>query len=121
MSTLDQTARRYLQSWNQLDARARRTSIDELFAETCTYTDPMATVVGRDGIDGFIAAVQKQFAGVRFELAGHVDTHHDVARFTWHALAPGVAEPVAIGFDVMVTDAGKITQIVGFLDKAPAA
>lgn len=119
--SLDQTARRYLQSWNQLDASARRASIDDLFAESCTYTDPLATVAGRAGVDGFIAAVQKQFAGVRFELAGKVDTHHEVARFTWHALAPGVAEPVAIGFDVMVTEAGKITQIVGFLDKAPPA
>src|SRR3954467_9279589 len=78
MTTLDQTARRYLQSWNELDAKARRAAIDELFAETCTYTDPMATVRGPAGVDGFIAAVQQQFAGVRFELAGKVDTHHDV-------------------------------------------
>ena len=121
MTTLDQTALKYIQSWNERDAVRRRASIDDLFAESCTYTDPMAAVRGRDGVDGFIAAVQKQFAGVSFGLAGAVDAHHGVARFTWHATVPGVADPVAIGFDVMVVEAGKITQIVGFLDKAPAA
>ena len=120
MTKLDQTARNYIQAWNELDPKARRASIDELFTETCSYTDPLATVQGRAGVDGFIAAAQHQLAGLRFELAGPVDTHHDVARFTWHALAPGKSDPVAIGFDVMVTEAGKIKQIVGFLDKAPA-
>ncbi|HEY4239545.1 MAG TPA: nuclear transport factor 2 family protein [Kofleriaceae bacterium] len=119
MTDLTSIARTYIQSWNQLDAATRRATIDELFADACTYTDPMASVQGRAGVDGFIAAVQQQFAGVSFALAGPVDAHHDVARFTWHATVPGVADPVAIGFDVMTLEAGKIRTIVGFLDKAP--
>jgi hypothetical protein len=115
---LERTAKDYIQLWNETDATRRRARIAELFAPDCSYTDPMATVTGRDGVDGFIAAVQAQFAGVAFVLEGKVDQHHEVARFTWHARA-GAGEPLAIGFDVMVTEQGKIKQIVGFLDKAP--
>jgi hypothetical protein len=115
---IEKTAKEYIELWNETDAKRRRARIEELFAQDCSYTDPMAAVTGRDGVDGFIAAVQAQFAGVAFVLEGGVDQHHDVARFTWHATAGG-AEPLAIGFDVMVTERGKIKQIVGFLDKAP--
>jgi SnoaL-like domain len=110
---------RYLDTWNVTDANARRRKVDAIFTEACSYTDPMAAVSGTAGIDGFIGAVQKQFAGVSFVLAGRVDAHHDVARFTWHAVAPGSKEPLAIGFDVLVLEGGRIKQVVGFLDKAP--
>jgi hypothetical protein len=106
--------------WNQTDPAARRASIDELFTPDCSYTDPMATVTGREGVDGFLAAVQARFLGVVFALVGKVDEHHDVARFTWHARAgTGSGEPLAIGFDVIVLEGGKIRQVVGFLDRAP--
>jgi len=116
---MEEIVRSYLETWNKTDKDARRKRIEAIFSDDCRYTDPMASVSGKDGIDGFIGAVQQQFAGVVFVLAGRVDAHHDVARFTWHAMAPGVTEPVAIGFDVMVTDEGRIKEVVGFLDKAP--
>jgi hypothetical protein len=56
---------------------------------------------------------------VRFVLAGTVDCHHDVARFTWHARAEGREEPLAIGFDVVVLDGPHVKQVLGFLDKMP--
>ena len=118
--SIEQIAKRYMDIWNQKDPVARRASVDELFTPDCSYTDPMAAVTGRDGIDGFIAAVQAQFIGVAFALAGNVDEHHEVGRFTWHARAGSAsAEPLAIGFDVIVLERGKIRQVVGFLDKAP--
>jgi hypothetical protein len=119
MATVQETVQHYLQIWNQRDAAARRAGVRSVFSEACSYTDPMAAVTGHDGIDGFIAAVQQQFAGVRFELAGAVDAHHDTARFTWHARAEGRPEPLAIGFDVVVLDGERIKHVLGFLDKAP--
>jgi hypothetical protein len=116
---MDDLVKRYLNTWNIRDAAARRRTIDSLFADGCNYTDPMGAVSGPAGVDGFIAAVQKQFEGVTFELGGRVDAHHDVARFTWHAVAKGSVEPLAIGFDVIVLEGGRIKQVVGFLDKAP--
>lgn len=120
MTTIHETIDRYLQIWNQRDPVARRAAVLGVFGEACSYTDPLAAVTGHDGIDRFIAGVQQQFAGVRFVLAGTVDAHHDVARFTWHARAEGREHPLAIGFDVVVLDGERIKQVVGFLDKVPS-
>ena len=109
---------RYIDIWNETDATRRRAAIDALYTEDCTYTDPLGAVTGRAGVDGFIAAVQGQFPGIQFRLAGAVDAHHAQARFTGHAGAPG-GEPAAIGFDVAVIAGDRIRSIYGFLDKAP--
>lgn len=93
MTTIHETIDRYLQIWNQRDPVARRAAVLGVFGEACSYTDPLAAVTGHDGIDRFIAGVQQQFAEVRFVLAGTVDAHHDVARFTWHARAEGREDP----------------------------
>lgn len=120
MSDIENVVRRYLQTWNETDPAARRAAIDELWDENGTYTDPIAAVEGRDAIDATIAAVRERFAGLTFSLAGPVDAHHDIARFTWN-LGPADGEPIVIGFDVAVfgTD-GRIAHVHGFLDKVPA-
>jgi hypothetical protein len=110
---------RYLASWNETDPAARRKLIDELWAEDASYIDPMAEAHGRDEIDATIAAVQGQFPDFVFTPAGPVDAHHRQARFTW-GLGPAGAEPIVVGFDVVVTDEdGRLTTVLGFLDKVP--
>jgi hypothetical protein len=120
MGHIDELVQRYIATWNETDAGRRRAAIDALYTERCAYTDPHAAVTGREGIDAFIANVQQHYPGVVFTLAGKVDAHHDLARFTWHAGPPGAAEPVAIGFDVAVLEGGRVREVYGFLDKAPA-
>ena len=105
----------YLETWNETDPAARRKAIDELWAPDGVYTDPMAVAEGRDQIDATIAAVQGQFPGLAFTLAGPVDAHHNIARFAWN-----LGEELVIGFDVLVLDAdGQISKVYGFLDKVP--
>jgi hypothetical protein len=114
-------AARYLAAWNETDATARRAAVDALFTEDARYTDPLADVAGREAIAATIAAVQGQFPGFVFRLAGPVDGHHDQLRFTWHLGPDGQEAPIA-GFDVAVTDgAGRIRSVLGFLDRVPAA
>ncbi len=111
---------RYLAAWNETDPAARRKLIDETYAEDASYVDPMAEAYGRDAIDATIGAVQQQFPGLVFSLAGPVDAHHQQARFTW-GLGPEGAEPIVVGFDVAVANAdGQLTGVLGFLDKVPA-
>jgi hypothetical protein len=112
---------RYIDTWNETDAGRRRALIDEVFAPDASYIDPLVEAKGRDAIDQFVSAAQQQFAGLVFSLGGPIDAHHDQARFTWHLSAPGAAEPIAIGFDVAVADSGRLRQVYGFIDKAPAA
>jgi hypothetical protein len=107
---------RYLETWNETDPAARRKAIDELWAPGGVYNDPIATAEGRDQIDATIAAVQEQFEGLAFTLAGPVDSRADIARFSWN-----LGDELVVGFDVLVLDAdGRIANVYGFLDKVPA-
>lgn len=119
MSDLQQLAERYIEVWNETDATRRRRLITELFTDGATYTDPLGAVSGHGGIDEFIARAQGQFTGLTFRLGSDVDAHHDIARFSWHLCAADAAEPAAIGFDVVVAEAGRVRQVLGFLDKVP--
>ncbi|MDQ0381837.1 nuclear transport factor 2 family protein [Amycolatopsis thermophila] len=119
MSDYTTLAQRYIDVWNETDADKRRALVGEVFTPEATYTDPLGAVRGADGVDGFIAGAQQQFAGLEFQLGGAVDGHHDQARFTWHLGVPGSDEPLAIGFDVVVIEDGRIAQVLGFLDKMP--
>ncbi|ROO84466.1 SnoaL-like protein [Actinocorallia herbida] len=109
---------KYLAAWNETDPAARRALLADVWADDAPYTDPLADVRGRDALDGLIAAVQAQFPGLVFTLAGEVDAHHHLARFTWH-LGPKDGAPVAIGFDVAEFTDTEITRVSGFLDHVP--
>ena len=114
--TVSELVASYLETWNETDPAARRKAVDELWAPDGVYTDPIAVAAGRDQIDALIAAVQAQFPGLAFTLAGPVDAHHDIVRFAW-----SLGDELVIGFDVLVLDAeGQIAKVYGFLDKVPA-
>jgi hypothetical protein len=120
MTQFDDTARAYITAWNTQDDAERRSAVAKVFTPDATYTDPLADVAGHDAIAALIGGAQQQFAGWTFRLAGPVDGHHGQARFTW-ALGPGGQEAV-VGFDVVRLDgAGRITEVLGFLDKVPTA
>lgn len=110
----------YLACWNETDPSARRALLERYFSPQVELTDPLVEVHDLDGLDATIAGIQAQFPGFVFSLASPVDTHHHVSRFQW-GLGPAGAEPVAIGFDVLVTGAdGRIEFVAGFFDKVPA-
>jgi hypothetical protein len=120
MSDFDTMVDRYLAVWNETDAEARRAAIEEVFAADVRYVDPLAAVDGRDALNGLIGAVHQQFPGFVFTPGGPVDAHHEQARFTWNLGQPG-GEALVVGFDVAELDAdGRIRQVLGFIDKAPA-
>ena len=112
---------RYLACWNETDPEARRALIAQHWSPRPSYIDPVAAVTGRDAVHTTIGAVQQQFPGFTFSPVGPVDAHHQQARFTW-GLGPADAEPLVVGFDVVVLDdEGRIDTVLGFLDKVPAA
>jgi hypothetical protein len=121
MTAYDDVAQNYIDAWNATDPAARRTAVDRLYTENARYIDPLAVAEGRDAIVETIAAVQQQFPGFVFRLAGPVDGHHNQARFGWELGPAGEPAPI-VGFDVaVVDDAGRIQTVLGFLDKVPAA
>jgi hypothetical protein len=109
----------YLACWNERDSDARQKLIDRYWDERSTYVDPFVEVSGRCELNAQIGAVQKQFPGYVFIQIGGVDAHHSLTRFHW-GFGPVGEVPVMIGFDVVVTEGnGQITQVLGFLDRAP--
>jgi hypothetical protein len=111
---------RYLACWNETDSTARRDLITKTWADDASYIDPLVDARGHDAIDAAIAATQGQFPGHVFALAGPVDAHHDVARFSW-GLGRDGDEPLVIGSDVASVSAdGRLARVVGFLDKVPS-
>ena len=111
---------RYLACWNETDVERRRALVAEVFAQHATYTDPLAEVTGHEAIEATIVAVQAQFGGLVFAPGELSDEHHRQVRFTW-GLGPAGSAPLVEGFDVVtVDDDGRITQVLGFLDRVPA-
>lgn len=113
-------AAQYVDLWNDRDPASRRVRIERLFTAQARYVDPLVASAGHDELDSIIAAAQERFTGLRFEVAGRQDAHHDVVRFCW-ALGRGDTEPLACGTDIaMLAPDGRIGSITGFLDKMPS-
>ena len=120
MDNPQEIAGRYIAAFNETDPARRRELLEATFTADSAYTDPQVDLRGLDEIDGFIAQTQAHFPGFTFSLGGSVDAHHDQARFQWHA-GPSADPAQFVGFDVIVADDGRIRNVYGFIDKAPAA
>ena len=114
-----QLAERYLATFNATDPDQRRALIERLYTDEGTYTDPNVEVSGPAQIDGFIAQTQEMFPGYTFTLGGPVDAHHNQARFQWQG-GPDEEPDRYVGFDVIVSEDGRISSVHGFMDKMPA-
>lgn len=113
---------RYFEAWNATGSEELTNAVAAAWTEDGTYTDPLADVRGHAQLAAVISAAHEQFPGFAFRLTGSVDGHHDTARFSWELVseAEGGAAPVA-GSDVITLDAeGRITSVLGFLDRVPA-
>ena len=121
MSSFDQLAQRYIDTFNETDPDRRRAALQTLYTPDARYVDPHQDLEGPKQIDEFIAATQERFPGYRFTLGSAVDAHHDQARFNWNVTGPGHSEPAYVGFDVIVADNGRVRNVYGWLDHAPAA
>lgn len=110
---------RYFDAWNASSTESVAKAVAEAWTADGTYTDPLADVRGHDGIAAVITAAHEQFPGFAFRALGTVDGHHDTARFGWELVAPDGSAPVA-GFDVITLAAdGRISGVLGFLDRVP--
>lgn len=113
-------AAQYVSIWNENDPVRRRKQIEETFTAQASYLDPLMQGAGHDGLDAMISAAQAQFAGLRFQVFGTPDGHHDVVRFSW-SLGAEDSESLAAGTDIaVITPDGRIERVTGFIDKMPA-
>lgn len=105
---------RYLAAWNEPDPARRADLLAATFTPWARYTDPLATTEGLEQLSGLIGAVQAKFPGLCFTQRGSVDTHNTFVRFSWSLGSAG-------GTDVVTLDRDRIANVIGFLDRLPAA
>ncbi|WP_438828018.1 nuclear transport factor 2 family protein [Streptomyces tropicalis] len=118
----EQAVARYLAAWNARGPQARTKAVAAAWTDGGGYTDPLAEVRGHEGIAAVIEAAHARFPGFSFRLAGSVDGHHDTARFSWELVNDADGSAPVGGFDVITLDGeGRIRQVLGFLDRVPAA
>ena len=112
-------AQAYLETWNESDEDLRRSLLSKHWAATATYVDPLMHGEGTHQIASLVGAVHQRFPGYRFRPSGNADGHGDYVRLSW-TLGPAEGEPPIEGSDVVILRDGRISQVIGFLDRAPA-
>ncbi|MFF1285002.1 nuclear transport factor 2 family protein [Streptomyces sp. NPDC058299] len=118
----ENAAARYFEAWNATGPEAVGKAVAAAWAVDGAYTDPLADVRGHEQITAVIAAAHAQFPGYVFRPLGPVDGHHDTARFAWELVNEADGSAPVAGFDVVtLDDEGRIRQVLGFLDRVPAA
>ena len=74
---------RYMAAWNERDAVARQTLLEQSWNDGGVYVDPNVSLIGREALGGHIATVQASRPGARLEFMSGIDVHHNVVRFLW--------------------------------------
>ena len=111
----------YGAAWGEADGDARQKLLDDAWAETGEYCDPMGEASGRQGLHAHIGGFLEQFPGHAIELTSGVEEHHGWFRFSWAMKTPDGGTMID-GFDVgELADDGRIQRIVGFFGPFPAA
>ncbi|ANP53066.1 ketosteroid isomerase-like protein [Streptomyces griseochromogenes] len=122
MSIYTTAVARYFEAWNAADADTLAKAVAAAWSEEGTYTDPLADVGGHEQIAAVIRAAHEQFPGFEFRLAGDVDGNHHIARFGWELVSTADGSAPVAGSDVVtLAEDGRITSVLGFLDRLPGA
>lgn len=113
-------ARAYIDTWNAADEPRRQYLLGTHWTPDASYVDPLMRAEGTAQIAALVGAVQQRFPGFRFRLAGTPDGHGDYLRLRW-SLGPEGGDAPIEGSDVLRLRDGRIGQVIGFIDRAPAA
>jgi len=111
----------YLAAWNERDGRKRRELIAKTWTATGTYIDAHRHGEGIDGIDAMIKAAQDRFPGYALHLVSGIEAHNGFFRFSWAAGGTSEAPLYLAGTDfATIASDGRLQQVAGFVDAAPA-
>lgn len=112
--TLEDTIDLYCTAWTDQSDQKRLEILNQCVTTDINYVDPMADVTGISNLSKHINNVIVEQPGAFVVRLSKVDSHHNLARFSWHMmLANGSALPT--GLDVVhFNDEGKLDKILGF-------
>ncbi len=120
MSDVTTTVDAYLEGLTQTDAARRAELIRKAWANDGRFVDPLFDVQGHDALDELAQGVIAQYPGHMFRRTSGLDTHHNLARYTFEFAAPD-GTIVITGTDVAeLAEDGRLQTITGFFGDVPA-
>jgi hypothetical protein len=113
MKTITDLVDRYIDVWNETDAKRRHELIARTWADDATYVDPMLKGEGHAGIDAMVRGVHEGYPGHKFRRTSDVDAHHDRVRCAWELGLEG-GKPIVKGIDFAVVVGERLQAVTGF-------
>jgi hypothetical protein len=110
--------RNLLEVFGEHDAAKRRAVIEELFVEEAIFSDPHQRHVGREALDGAVAALHELLPGYVFKERGAAQVLTDAGRLAW-SYGPAEDPERITGLDVIVVRGDQIAALYTFLDQPP--
>jgi len=111
-------AKAYIDTWNETNPAKLRAIVEKHWTNDVSYIDPMMQAEGQAEIASLVEGIHQKFPGFRFTLKGTPNGYRSFIRFSW-TLGPEGVEPPVEGSDVVTTFNGKISKVIGFIDRAP--
>jgi hypothetical protein len=108
--------RNLLEVFGEHDPARRRAAIEELFVEDVVFSDPHQRLVGREALDGAVAALHELLPGHVFRQIGAAQTLTDSGRMAW-SFGPAEEPERITGLDVVIVRDDRIAALYTFLDK----
>lgn len=109
----DTTIQVYVDAWNERDPDRVAAMLADVFSESGSYTDPGASVSGRDAVTAHIVGFHERFPTATMERRSRIDGYGNVVRFGWALVDDGVDLIVGTDF-VVLDDDGTIRSVTGF-------
>jgi nuclear transport factor 2 (NTF2) superfamily protein len=122
MTDINTTIEKFVTSWNEPDATARRQVIDQIWSEDGVYRNASTEFEGRGGIEQAVTNAYNAYSsnGFVFRLAS-IDINHDAVRYRWEMVPKSGGEPDSIGTHVAMLGAdGRLVSDHQFIDKPPS-
>lgn len=109
----------HLAAFSAPDDATRRTLIEQAWAPTGHFADPLFAATGHDEIDALAASVPGLYPDHVFSRTSGIDLHHDHARYTFAFTGPEGAVVVE-GVEVaQVGGEGRLVRVIGFFGPVP--
>jgi hypothetical protein len=111
----------HLAAFSAPDAATRRALIEQAWAPTGHFADPLFAATGHDEIDALATSVPGLYPDHVFTRTSGIDLHHGHARYAFAFTAPD-GTVVVDGVEVAQIGAeGRLVRVIGFFGPVPEA
>jgi hypothetical protein len=109
----------YGASWNEHDEEKRRKLLEQSWADSAIYQDPLGRAEGREALVAHIGGFHEMMPGNVIDATSAVDAHGNVFRFAWvMKSADGAVALEGMDFGTVAPD-GRLQSITGFFGPFP--